>query len=122
MRAMPSTYPDARPTSAIHIGYNVFFFFQAEDGIRDKLVTGVQTCALPIFCVRRHSTSPTPIHSTKRKRPSRPSTQTLGAGCRGSAQATACATHPARRPAGPDHAVIVVAWMRGSGERGGLRA
>src|SRR6266545_3793843 len=24
-----------------------FFFFQAEDGIRDKLVTGVQTCALP---------------------------------------------------------------------------
>src|SRR5205823_11032450 len=31
------------------------FFFQAEDGIRDKLVTGVQTCALPIcagWCVR----------------------------------------------------------------------
>src|SRR3989441_3734496 len=26
----------------------MFFFFQAEDGIRDKLVTGVQTCALPI--------------------------------------------------------------------------
>src|SRR5687767_15468129 len=26
-----------------------FFFFQAEDGIRDKLVTGVQTCALPIL-------------------------------------------------------------------------
>ena len=26
-----------------------FFFFQAEDGIRDRLVTGVQTCALPIF-------------------------------------------------------------------------
>src|SRR5438552_7411674 len=25
------------------------FFFQAEDGIRDDLVTGVQTCALPIF-------------------------------------------------------------------------
>src|SRR2546425_7636152 len=28
--------------------YVVNFFFQAEDGIRDKLVTGVQTCALPI--------------------------------------------------------------------------
>src|SRR2546430_6023002 len=28
-----------------------FFFFQAEDGIRDLTVTGVQTCALPI-CVR----------------------------------------------------------------------
>ena len=27
----------------------VFFFFQAEDGIRDDLVTGVQTCALPIL-------------------------------------------------------------------------
>src|SRR5690606_39458526 len=27
----------------------VFFFFQAEDGIRDFHVTGVQTCALPIF-------------------------------------------------------------------------
>src|SRR2546430_9073777 len=26
-----------------------FFFFQAEDGIRDLTVTGVQTCALPIF-------------------------------------------------------------------------
>src|SRR5699024_11656177 len=25
------------------------FFFQAEDGIRDRNVTGVQTCALPIF-------------------------------------------------------------------------
>src|SRR5258708_27069845 len=31
----------------------MFFFFQAEDGIRDDLVTGVQTCALPIYeCVR----------------------------------------------------------------------
>src|SRR2546421_8044878 len=29
-----------------------FFFFQAEDGIRDLIVTGVQTCALPI-CARR---------------------------------------------------------------------
>src|SRR2546427_5538603 len=31
----------------------LFFFFQAEDGIRDLTVTGVQTCALPIshFCV-----------------------------------------------------------------------
>ena len=28
--------------------YGLFFFFQAEDGIRDYKVTGVQTCALPI--------------------------------------------------------------------------
>src|SRR5438034_4895372 len=27
----------------------MFFFFQAEDGIRDHCVTGVQTCALPIY-------------------------------------------------------------------------
>src|SRR2546426_6244294 len=30
-----------------------FFFFQAEDGIRDYKVTGVQTCALPIFLAGR---------------------------------------------------------------------
>src|SRR6266705_63283 len=32
------------------VGSNCFFFFfQAEDGIRARTVTGVQTCALPIF-------------------------------------------------------------------------
>src|SRR5256714_29324 len=54
----------ARETSGVHVyvtcvvwlgeerkydSYDVLVFFQAEDGIRDKLVTGVQTCALPIF-------------------------------------------------------------------------
>src|SRR6266487_6086004 len=29
--------------------FSLFFFFQAEDGIRDGRVTGVQTCALPIW-------------------------------------------------------------------------
>src|SRR5690554_3638202 len=33
----------------IIIDYFFFFFFQAEDGIRDADVTGVQTCALPIW-------------------------------------------------------------------------
>src|SRR2546429_1781449 len=37
----------------------VFFFFQAEDGIRDVAVTGVQTCALPISLLRQNS--PVPI-------------------------------------------------------------
>src|SRR2546429_3056725 len=32
-------------------GVTVYFFFQAEDGIRDVAVTGVQTCALPIYRV-----------------------------------------------------------------------
>src|SRR5262249_33892240 len=34
--------------SALRLAQEVFFFFQAEDGIRDWSVTGVQTCALPI--------------------------------------------------------------------------
>src|SRR5258707_9116813 len=33
-----------------------FFFFQAEDGIRDIGVTGVQTCALPIYNLGQYST------------------------------------------------------------------
>src|SRR5699024_9202001 len=44
----------------------MFFFFQAEDGIRDRNVTGVQTCALPIsmgktFCTARISSSVTAV-------------------------------------------------------------
>src|SRR2546426_9212065 len=35
----------------------VFFFFQAEDGIRDYKVTGVQTCALPISSTPRPCSS-----------------------------------------------------------------
>src|SRR5689334_24189369 len=34
-------------------GQCLFFFFQAEDGIRDGTVTGVQTCALPISFANR---------------------------------------------------------------------
>src|SRR2546430_775351 len=39
-----------RPVASACCLYN--FFFQAEDGIRDLTVTGVQTCALPICCPR----------------------------------------------------------------------
>src|SRR5260221_2368375 len=35
----------------------LLFFFQAEDGIRDQCVTGVQTCALSFSSRRRHSRS-----------------------------------------------------------------
>src|SRR6266704_4389507 len=35
-----------------------FFFFQAEDGIRARNVTGVQTCALPIWLRRRDQRAP----------------------------------------------------------------
>src|SRR5256885_5691670 len=41
-------------TTVADYGARVVFFFQAEDGIRDYKVTGVQTCALPIFV---HSSS-----------------------------------------------------------------
>src|SRR2546430_5005845 len=37
-----------RPPNGAHERNLSFFFFQAEDGIRDLTVTGVQTCALPI--------------------------------------------------------------------------
>src|SRR2546430_4090280 len=42
-----------------------FFFFQAEDGIRDLTVTGVQTCALPICRYRRLAAAST---ATSRRR------------------------------------------------------
>ena len=35
----------------VSLDLGFFFFFQAEDGIRDHCVTGVQTCALPIYLV-----------------------------------------------------------------------
>src|SRR5256886_13610814 len=37
----------------VYVGLGHLFFFQAEDGIRDLTVTGVQTCALPIY--QRHA-------------------------------------------------------------------
>src|SRR5256886_3290338 len=39
----------------------LYFFFQAEDGIRDLTVTGVQTCALPIFTTEPIISVNTPI-------------------------------------------------------------
>src|SRR2546430_9799174 len=38
-----------------------FFFFQAEDGIRDLTVTGVQTCALPISVRVARARHPAPV-------------------------------------------------------------
>src|SRR5690349_732565 len=49
--------------------YNIIsniFFFQAEDGIRDLYVTGVQTCALPIFHRGRPRQGPQRPHQTHR--------------------------------------------------------
>src|SRR5260221_9433988 len=45
-----------------------FFFFQAEDGIRDHCVTGVQTCALPI-CFEKRATPALILWPTLRRCP-----------------------------------------------------
>src|SRR2546430_8311151 len=71
-----------------------FFFFQAEDGIRDLTVTGVQTCALPIWprspdgAGRPRSGAPLP------RRTPRPRTPRRRARTRAEAQA---AVRPRRR-------------------------
>src|SRR5690554_7068098 len=47
---MVCTYSiDCRCLCCFFLVFLFFFFFQAEDGIRDADVTGVQTCALPIY-------------------------------------------------------------------------
>src|SRR5256885_5783101 len=43
--------PANRYSKHIITVFSFFFFFQAEDGIRDYKVTGVQTCALPILVI-----------------------------------------------------------------------
>ena len=48
----PHQFKDAVSLVEKHPETPVIIFFQAEDGIRDLTVTGVQTCALPI-CLRR---------------------------------------------------------------------
>src|SRR2546422_3021754 len=47
----------------------IFFFFQAEDGIRDVAVTGVQTCALPILGHPAARDEIDAIHSHQAERP-----------------------------------------------------
>src|SRR2546421_5524865 len=46
---------------------SLFFFFQAEDGIRDLIVTGVQTCALPILKTTRNSAKPLSAEAIARR-------------------------------------------------------
>src|SRR2546425_3423326 len=76
----------------------MFFFFQAEDGIRDKLVTGVQTCALPIsFQDRRPRLpqhAPRDPAAEPRREPARPRRRYRKA----SAKARAEPTGPEGRP------------------------
>src|SRR5215218_11154222 len=81
MRRLIGRYPDPPHGSVVYedVSMYIFFFFQAEDGIRDHCETGVQTCALPIWAARPPSTatsrwggprSPAEPSSTERPRSS----------------------------------------------------
>src|SRR5256885_17022252 len=48
-----------------------FFFFQAEDGIRDYKVTGVQTCALPIYAAKELNVKPSTVQARMNGRKTR---------------------------------------------------
>src|SRR5256885_8050962 len=48
-RSVGEVYGYMSWSSICSVVIDLFFFFQAEDGIRDYKVTGVQTCALPIY-------------------------------------------------------------------------
>src|SRR2546430_4256805 len=80
----------------------MIFFFQAEDGIRDLTVTGVQTCALPISTPPAPVRSPAPLAragARSRRPPTRPlraSAAAAGAGRRRRARAVP-PLPPARR-------------------------
>src|SRR5690606_40233362 len=79
------------------LGFVYFFFFQAEDGIRDFHVTGVQTCALPILpaCLPSASraTPRSPAGRSKSRACSPAGISCARAACRGiSATSTAAST------------------------------
>src|SRR5688500_19786012 len=78
-----------------------FFFFQAEDGIRDYKVTGVQTCALPIYlpaALRRDLTLS--IDDATRRIPPAPATSIST--CRRGRMATAVPRRSEERRVGKD--------------------
>src|SRR5205823_7660779 len=83
------------------------FFFQAEDGIRDKLVTGVQTCALPIYPgapPAATGAARSPSRTRAMRRPTTrasPSTTRVGSTSPGGRRAWALATTTAILPTGP---------------------
>src|SRR2546426_9018551 len=88
----------------------MFFFFQAEDGIRDYKVTGVQTCALPISSRRGAPeprgpcwSSPKPVpraaRARRRRWASRPGTSRSPASAASGYPASRPAINPGRSPA-----------------------
>src|SRR5207302_4166725 len=101
------------------------FFFQAEDGIRDFHVTGVQTCALPIWGSRFASRSPRNEAPTSALTPSRSSLRRRIASCRrvrgpdpADAAAATSNTFPSTHNAGSDRKSVVEGKSGGVGARG----
>src|SRR5256884_2041711 len=86
----------------------LFFFFQAEDGIRDVAVTGVQTCALPI-CTASLPTSTSPRlcvgYAGSAVRPMRVRTSRRGTGREGGSTGSPQAVHS--QPASEDRKSVV---------------
>src|SRR5207249_7885189 len=96
----------------VYFDHLLFFFFQAEDGIRDRNVTGVQTCALPISRrftaeARRTPTAPAPLSSSSSGRRTRSpaSGREIGrASCRERVEVAGVAGAVQRKRRGPDGA------------------
>src|SRR5256885_10866809 len=91
------------------------FFFQAEDGIRDYKVTGVQTCALPIY------TFPTPGHTPRamNKPHEKWSTRTWRSRPREGRNAWSSAIRETARPKVPGGCCDQQSASRGCGAPGG---
>src|SRR5256885_5208487 len=92
-----------------------FFFFQAEDGIRDYKVTGVQTCALPIFTARSSPSAATTTSFTTpgRRRPRAATTPRSEGRC--------CSTASCGKTAGPASATAHRSEERRVGKEGRSR-
>src|SRR2546422_10078035 len=91
----------------------LFFFFQAEDGIRDVAVTGVQTCALPIYPDRGVDLDGQPAHRLQyREKAVRRRARTQG---------TAAGDRPLERQPGPGEDLDLARGRRGDPARLALR-
>src|SRR5690625_7457000 len=100
--------------AALPFGCRVGVFFQAEDGIRDGHVTGVQTCALPILLsqLRRPRQSP---RSAQKKIPGQSTGREIGrASCRERVEMSAVAVAVKKKKHKTSHASD--AWPRAGKE------
>src|SRR5207249_9751938 len=84
------------------IDFFFFFFFQAEDGIRDRNVTGVQTCALPISRATATSAPPSSVDARSGPRRDRPDRPLAKAAQAARASPPACAARSEERRVGKE--------------------